>query len=258
MSYEISLTGKVALVTGSSRQIGIGAAICRLLAQAGANIFFTYYTPYDNDRPWGVRPEEPQQLLDELRGMGIRADAAEGDLADIQTPPNLFEQVELALGPVDILVNNATHDVEADIYSLTDESLDRHYAVNVRGATLLCQEFARRHNGRPGGRIINLVSGEMLSPMADNLPYAITKGAVEALTISLSGALAAKHITVNAVDPGGTDTGWMTGEQKTWLQQNTPLGRIGLPEDAAHLVLFLSSPMGEWITGQILHSRGGL
>ncbi len=257
MPYSIDLSNRIALVTGASRKIGIGAAICRLLAQAGASIFFTYYTPYDHLMPWGIHPEEPARLLDELRALGVRAEAAEADLADPETPENLLDQAETALGPVDILVNNATHDVEMDIYGLTAIALDQHYAVNVRGAALLCAEFARRHDGRPGGRIINMVSGELFGPMKGNLPYVMTKGAVDALTISLSAELAPKRITVNAIDPGPTNTGWMSPEFLEQLNQSGPLGRVGMPEDVAHLVLFLASPLGEWITGQIIHSRGG-
>ncbi len=257
MAYEISLSGKIALVTGASRKVGIGAAICRLLAQSGASVFFTYYTPYDQQRPWGIHPEEPAELLAELRNLGARVEAAEIDLSGTGAAENLFEQAETALGPVDILINNATHDVETDIYGLTGEIMDQHYAVNVRGTALLCAEFARRHDGRTGGRILNLVSGELLSPMKENLPYAITKGAVDALTITLSGSLAPKHITVNAIDPGPTNTGWMNAEYLVWHQQNAPLGRVGLPEDAARLILFLASPLGDWVTGQIIHSRGG-
>ena len=137
---------------------------------------------------------------------GGRAEAVEADLADPGTPARLFDQAEAALGPVDILMNNATYDVETDIYHVTAELLDRHYAVNVRGTTLLCAEFAKRHDGRPGGRIISMVSGELVSPMQGNLPYVITKGGVDALTIAFSAELAPKGITVNAVDPGATDT----------------------------------------------------
>lgn len=258
MSVEISLTGKIALVTGASRRIGIGAAICRLLAQAGADIFFTYYTPYDHDRPWGIHPAEPDELLRALRGLGVRAEAMEADLGDPQTPENLFRLAEERLGPVDILVNNATHDVETEIEDVTAEILDRHYAVNVRGAALLCAEFARRHDGRPGGRIINIVSGELVGPMIDNIPYVMTKGAIDALTITLSGSLAPKGITVNAIDPGPTDTGWIPPELYARLLKDSFFGRVGFPEDTAHLTLFLASHLGQWMTGQILHSRGGL
>jgi 3-oxoacyl-[acyl-carrier protein] reductase len=257
LAIEISLSGKTALVTGASRKAGIGAAIARLLAEAGANVFVTYFTPYDQEMPWGSQPEEARILLNSLQSCGVQAAASEADLADPAVPADLFDQAEAALGPVDILVNNATHDVEGNLYSLTARTLDQHYAVNVRGPALLCAEFARRHDGRPGGRIINMVSGEMLHPMVENLPYAVTKGAVEALTITLSGTLASKGITVNAVDPGATDTGWMTPEIKTWHEQNAPMGRIGLPKDAAHLVLFLASELSGWVTGQIIHSRGG-
>ncbi|GAA6616416.1 hypothetical protein NUACC26_022190 [Scytonema sp. NUACC26] len=83
-------------------------------------------------------------------------------------------------------------------------------SINVRGTTLLCTEFAKRHHGKPGGRIINLTSGQSLASMPENLPYAITKGAIEVLRISLSTSLASKGITVNAIDSGATDTGWMS------------------------------------------------
>ncbi len=257
MSVPISLVGKIALVTGTSRKIGIGAAICRILAQAGADIYFTYYQPYDQEQPWGSDPQEAAALLTELTSLGIKANASEQDLSDSAAPGRIFDLAEKQLGPVNILINNATYDIETDIDHLTAAILDQHYAVNVRGAALLCAEFARRYTDGPGGRIINLVSGELLSPMKENLPYAMTKGAVDAMTITLAGSLAAKGITVNAVDPGPTQTGWMSPDFLEWHRQNAPFGRVGLPEDAAHLVLFLASPLGEWITGQILHSRGG-
>jgi 3-oxoacyl-[acyl-carrier protein] reductase len=272
MSVELSLAGQVALVTGASRAAGIGSAICRLLARAGADVFFTYYAPYDSERPWGEDAAAPAALLAELRGPGEealrRAAAEQADLADPSTPARLFDLAERALGPVDILINNATYDDESDLDTFSAEVLDRHYAVNVRGAALMCAEFARRfgqrqNDGRqdgerhPGGRIVNLVSGELLGPMPGNLPYVITKGAVDAMTITLSASLAPRGITVNAVDPGPTDTGWMPPALRAQLEQQAPLGRVGMPDDAARLILFLVSPLGGWVTGQILHSRGG-
>lgn len=255
---ELSLAGKIALVTGASRSIGIGAAICRLFADAGADVFFSYYTPYDHEMTWGIHPEEPAKLREELLSKKVRASSHEVDLSDPAAPKKLFDTAESSLGPIDILVNNATYDVETDIYHLTAASLDRHYAVNVRGTTLLCQEYARRHDGRPGGRIISLVSGELVSPMQGNLPYVITKGSVDALTIALSAELAPKGITVNAVDPGATDTGWISPDLYQQLSNDALLGRVGQPIDAARLILFLASPLGGFITGQIIHSRGGL
>lgn len=118
--------------------------------------------------------------------LGVKAAGIEANLAQPEVTKKVLDFVEQTLGPVDILVNNAAHDQQADIYSLSAELLDTHYAVNVRGTTLLCAEFALRHDGRPGGRIINLTSGQSLAPMPENLPYAMTKGAIEALTLSLS------------------------------------------------------------------------
>lgn len=254
---DYGLSGKVALVTGVSRHNGIGAAIARELANAGANVFTTYYRPYDELMLWGSQPNEAEEIIESLKLLGVLASGLEANLAEQEVPQQLLERVEESLGPVDILVNNAAHDQKADIYSLSAELLDTHYAVNVRGPTLLCAEFAFRHDGRKGGRIINLTSGQILAPMPSNLPYAITKGAIEALTLSLSASLASKQITVNAVDPGATDTGWMSYEFRQTLEVNAPFGRVGTPQDAARIVLFLASEQGQWITGQIIRSRGG-
>ena len=255
---DYGLSGKVALVTGVSRNIGIGAAISRYLAASGVNIFTTYYRPFDELMPWGSNSNEAEEIIESLKLQGVEVAGIEANLAEIETVKILFDRVEKNLGKVDILINNAAHDQQADIYSLSPELLDTHYAVNIRGTTLLCAEFAKRYNGKEGGRIINLNSGQTLAPMPESLPYAITKGAVEALTISLSASLASKNITVNAVDPGATDTGWMSNEFRSNLEEKAPLGRVGRPEDAAKIVLFLASAQGQWITGQIIRSRGGM
>jgi 3-oxoacyl-[acyl-carrier protein] reductase len=121
---------------------------------------------------------------------------------------------------------------------------------------LLCAEFVRRYPGGLGGRIINLSSGQAITPMPESLASATTKGAVEAFTFSLAAEVASKGITVNAVDPGGTDTGWMTDENRIEFARQMGMGRVGQPEDAARLIAFLASEAGGWITGQVIHSRG--
>lgn len=260
---QIDLHGRIAIVTGASRRIGIGAAIARTLAAAGADIFLTYFRPYDADQPWGSTPHEVEQLLADLHSLSVRAYGLEANLAQPETPARVFEAVEGLLGQPSILVNNATHSEDGDIGVLDAAQLDRHYAVNVRGMALLCKEFVRRWPGRPGpgshaGRIINMSSGQGVTPMPGELAYIATKGAVEAFTTSLAAGVASLGITVNAIDPGPVDTGWMSAGLKARLEAQAPLGRVGMPQDIANLICFLASEQAEWITGQVLHARGGL
>jgi 3-oxoacyl-[acyl-carrier protein] reductase len=253
--FSVDLTGRVAVVTGASRRQGIGAAVCRMLASHGAGILFTHWQAYDQAQSYGADQDGPGALQRELRGLGVRAEALAIDLADPEAPGRVLDAAA-RLGPPQILVNNAAHSVDADYRTLDAASLDAHYAVNVRATVLLSVEFARRYRGGPGGRIISLSSGQGVGPMPRELPYATTKGAIEAFTSSLAPDVAALGITVNAVDPGGTDTGWMSEELKAHIRNELGFGRIGLPEDAARLILFLASDAGAWITGQTIHSRG--
>lgn len=252
-----SLHNKIAIVTGASRTIGIGAAIARELACGGADVFTTYYRPYDAQQPWGSQPAEAELLLNELRGLDVRAAGMELDLSEVDAVTRLFDAVEAALGSASILVNDAVVSEMGGWQELTADQFDRHYAVNLRAVALLCAEFARRCPAG-GGRIINLTSGQGLGPMPDELAYIATKGGLEALTTSLSPALARKGISINAIDPGITDTGWISPEQKAQWLPHAPFGRLGCPEDAARLARFLVSDEGSWITGQVIHSRGGI
>ncbi|MCP8969555.1 SDR family oxidoreductase [Ectobacillus ponti] len=251
------MNNRIALVTGAGRAKGIGAAICRSLADAGMDIFFTYWSSYDASMPWGAGQEEPLQLREDIRRTGARCEMLELDLSDPAAPGQLMEAVCARLGTPDVLVNNAAYSTSTSYADITAEELDRHYFINVRATALLSAAFARRFEKGNGGRIINLTSGQSLGPMPNEVAYAATKGAVDALTVTLSAELAPKGITVNAVNPGPTDTGWMTPELQEELLPLFGLGRIGLPADAARAVRLLASEDAGWITGQILHSEGG-
>lgn len=252
-----NLKGKIAVITGASRLKGIGAAICKELAAKGAHIFFTYWKAYDADMPWGIEEDEPLMLQEEIRSLGVQCEKLELDLSLIDSPVILLDEVEKRMGRADILINNATYSVNDTFETLNSETLDKHYAVNVRATTLLSSEFGKRFDKGKGGRIINMSSGQALGKMSGEISYSITKGAVETLTFTLSSVLMEKGITINAIDPGPTDTGWMNKELETEIVKEFPLGRVGQPKDAARLIAFLASDEAEWITGQIIHSEGG-
>jgi 3-oxoacyl-[acyl-carrier protein] reductase len=250
------LAHKVALVTGVTRRQGIGAAVALALARAGADVCTAYYRPYDRRMPWGVEDTEPEQILGALRQKGVRADGVEIDLADPEGPHTLFARAQERFGRIDILVNNAAYSMATRVEQMAAADLDHHYAVNLRAVLLLCLEFVKGFAHGGAGRIINLTSGQGLAPLPDDLAYAATKGGVDALTLSLSAAVAGRGITVNAVDPGPTETGWMRAEQRAALLATAPMGRLGTPRDAARVVAFLASEEAEWITGQVIRARG--
>ncbi len=251
----------IAVVTGASRRQGIGAAICRALATRGHDVFFTHWTAAD---VWSPDPGGPDALLAELRDLGIRAANLVVDLAESNAATLVLDNVAHQLGHPTILVNNAAHSTRDGFMSLDAATLDAHYAVNLRTTALLSVEFAQRHvhfrqeHEDATARIVNMTSGQGLGAMPGELAYIATKGAIDAFTVTLAAELAPHGITVNAVDPGATETGWMTSEFAAELRHQSPTGRIGQPEDAARLVAFLASDEADWITGQVIRSRGGL
>lgn len=160
---------KIALVTGASRKIGIGAAIERELARDGTDVFITCFRPYDHETGLACQPEEPQILLADLQNMGCNAAGLEIDLSKSNAPQHLFDHVEATFGPVSILINTATYSMRDGIENLNADQLDKHYAVNIRAMALLCARFVKRYkknfSGSNNGRIINLSSGQSVGPM---------------------------------------------------------------------------------------------
>lgn len=241
--------GQIAVITGVSHDRGIGYAICKKLASEGADIYFTH---------WASSSGWPNQLQHEIQTYDVRCQHAEIDLSQSEASIALLDQVS-KLGPATILINNAAHSTSDGYSKLDAKTLDDHYAVNVRATCLLSVEFARRFRDAKlkQGRIINMTSGQAQGPMTGELAYVASKGAISAFTLSLSAELAPLGITVNAVNPGPTDTGWMNEEIKEQLLPKFLSGRIGLPSDAANLVAFLASAEAAWITGQVINSEGG-
>ncbi|WP_426567539.1 SDR family oxidoreductase [Streptomyces canus] len=245
----------LALVTGVGRTVGIGAGIARRLAASGWDIAFTYWTPYDDRMAWGREPGATEAISRNLAEHGASTAAVEADLADADAPARVFDEVERQLGTVTALVMCHCESVDSGLLDTTVESFDRHFAVNARATWLLIREFGRRFAGVPGtGRIISLTSDHTVG----NLPYGASKGALDRITLAAARELAHLGVTANAINPGPVDTGWMSEEIREHCVRSTPLGRLGTPQDTAHLVDFLCSREGEWINGQLLMSNGGL
>ena len=251
------MNNKIAIVTGVSRLKGIGRAICCELASKGFDIFFTYWLPYDKKMPWGVDADEPETILKEILAFSVRCEKIELDLSSKNAVEILFNAVKNKLGDPLILVNNATYSTGTTINNLTESELDKHYAINLKATTLLSLEFIKQFEFNKNGRIINLTSGQSLGQMPNEIAYAVTKGAVETLTYTLSQEIASKGITINAVNPGPNDTGWIDEKLSNKLIKQFPKKRIGTPKDTAKLIGFLASEDADWITGQIIHSEGG-
>ncbi len=251
------LRGRVVVVTGAGRAEGIGAAICRGFADQGCAIFFTTYSPYDRATYRDDREGKgAAALAEELQQRDVLSGFIEADLSQRDCAECILDSVEERFGKPSILVNNAAYSARDGFEILDAAGLDAHYAVNFRGTALLSVEFARRFSAKTGGRIISVTSGQDREPMPGELAYAASKGAISAFTRSLAKEVASKGITVNAVDPGPTDTGWMSDELKGRLAGQNAFCRVGLPDDAARLIVFLASAAAEWISGEVIHARG--
>ncbi len=248
---------RAALVTGVGRRAGIGPELCRRLIDDGFRVCYSFWQPYDRDAPWAWEEGFSFAFEEELRSNAATAHALEIDLSLPESPASLFRQATERVGEISVLINNAAVSEMGGIDEIDGPMLDRHYAVNVRGMVLLTSEFVRQFNAGFGGRVINMTSGQGLGPMPEELAYAASKGAVEAFTTSLSPAVASRGITVNAVNPGPTDTGWISDDLREILLAQLPIGRIGTPADVANLVAFLISEEGGWVTGQVINSEGG-
>jgi 3-oxoacyl-[acyl-carrier protein] reductase len=258
----LPLRGRAAVVTGVSRRAGIGYAVARRLAALGATLFLHHYAPHDRDQPWGDDPGGPEAVIGGVRAAladaGASVHDAELDLALPEAPTQLVGSAAAACGHLDILVcNHARSGGDGPLGSLDAGMLDAHWAVNTRSSILLAQDFAAQHDGRPGGRVIFMTSGQDLGPMTGEVAYAATKGALASITRTLADQLAGQAITVNAVNPGPVHTGYSPPEAYEAVRRRFPQRRWGVPDDPARLIAWLATDEAAWITGQVISTEGG-
>ena len=269
-SLPYDLNGHVALITGANH--GIGAATARALAGCGASVLVSYFRtsdPEDYPEPYrSNRAKDADEVLAAIRARGGRAVAMEADLRDSGSPARLFNFAEKELGPVDILVNNATgwisdtftsggqHASGVKMVSVSQDTHDQVFSVDARGGALMIAEFARRHIERRAnwGRIIGLTSGGPLG-FPDEVSYGAAKAALENYTMSAAFELARFGITANIVYPPVTDTGWLTDTVRERIKQRPELIHIVGPDEVAEVIAFLCSDYARLITANIMHLR---
>jgi 3-oxoacyl-[acyl-carrier protein] reductase len=245
------LEGQVAVVTGASK--GIGAAIAEHLAAAGAAVVVNYATSKAG----------AEAVVQRIRQAGGKAVAVQADVSKLEDVRRLFSETKKAFGKLDILVNNAGVYEFAPLEAITSEHFHKQFNLDVLGLLLTTQE-AVKHIGHDGGSIINLssVAATLAPPQAS--VYSGVKAAVNAITRSLAQELGRRKIRVNAVSPGVIETEGLhaTGISGSDFERQalaqTPLGRIGQPQDIAPAVVFLASAESAYITGEILYVSGGL
>ena len=242
---------KNALVTGVSRRIGIGYAVARRLLDDGVGVFIHGWAPHDDAQPWGGEPGGTEAVA---RDLGVPF--VEADFADPAAPAHVVRAAREALGPLDILVVNHARSGHGRLAELTPDELDAFLHENVRASLLLVKEFAAQlADATRGGRVVLMTSGQHLGPMAREVAYAVSKGALQQATATLADELAPRGITVNTVNPGPTDTGYGLAEEDP--SGAMPIGRWGEPDDAARLIGWLCSDEARWVTGQTINSEGG-
>ena len=252
-----------ALVTGVSRRRGIGFAVTRRLLADGASVTAHSWAPHDADQPWGEDPVGPAGLLAELGAAAPGADrrlAHTGcDLAEPGAPADLVARAIERWGGLDTLVVNHAHSASGGLLAVTAAELDRSWAVNVRATVLLVQAFAERYTGTggAGGRVVLFTSGQHRGPMPGELAYVATKGALHQLTLTLADELIDRGITVNAVNPGPTDTGWADPETHRRIARAMPGGRWNTAADVAAAVAMLLGADAATLTGQVIDAEGG-
>ncbi|MDQ0471670.1 SDR family NAD(P)-dependent oxidoreductase [Labrys wisconsinensis] len=244
------LSGKVAVVTGASK--GIGAAIARALGAEGASVVVNYASSR----------EGADKVVSAITGAGGKAVAVRGDVAKAAEAQAVIDKAIEAYGHLDILVNNAGVYAFAPLEAITEEHFHRIFDINVLG-TLLTTQAAAKHLGE-GGSIINIGSAASRLTPPNSAVYTASKGAVDAITGVLARELGPRRIRVNGLNPGVVETegthsaGFVGSEFEQGIVAQTPLGRVGQPEDIARAAVFLATAEAGWVSGETIIVGGGL
>lgn len=243
-----SLAEKVAIVTGASR--GIGRAIAEKLAQEGATVVINYSHSAD----------KAQEVVSAITAQGGKAIATQADISRVADISRLFQETVDKFGKLDILVNNAGISLFKPLAETTEQEFDQQFALNAKGTFFALQEAALKVSD--GGRIVNISTGGTVNGGANFSAYVGSKAAIEGFSKCLAKELGQRGITVNTVLPGVTETDMnletLPEEARAAMIAQTPLGRLGKPEDIADVVAFLVSDQARWITGRNIPVDGGL
>jgi 3-oxoacyl-[acyl-carrier protein] reductase len=249
MNNTSTLANKIALVTGASK--GIGASIAKHLGTAGATVIVNY----SSSKPGA------DKTVEEIVAAGGKAAAIHGDFSKPKDITSTFAEIKEQYGKLDILINNAGVYSFSPFEQVTPEEFHREFNLNVLGLLLATKEPAKLI-GPEDGSVINIGSVVGSMPPANTSIYSATKGVVDNLTISLSKELGPRKIRINSLDPGlieteGTHTqGVLEGDFRESLVKNTPLGRVGLPEDIGPVAVFLASDAAFWVNGSKILAGG--
>lgn len=245
------LNNKVALVTGASK--GIGAAIAKHLAAEGAKVVVNYASD----------KEGAEKVVKAVTDNGGTAIAVQADVANEGDVNRLFDETKNAFGGLDVLINNAGIYQYEPIEQVSATSFHQQFNINVWGSILTIQASLKLF-GEKGGNIINVSSAASKMPMATGSVYSASKAALDAITVALSKELGAKNVRINSLLPGSVETegthtsGVMGSDFEKVLIANTPLGRMGQPEDIAKVAVFLASDDSAWLSGELLAASGGI
>lgn len=250
MSTNKKLTGKVAVVTGASK--GIGASIAKHLAAEGASVVVNYASSKSG----------ADKVVGEITAQGGKAIAVQGSVAKKADVERLFAETRKAFGQTDILVNNAGVYEFGPLEQISEDHFHKQFDTNVLGLILTTQEALKHFNG-DGGSVINISSVVGVNPLPNAAVYSASKAAVDAVTKSLARELGPKKVRVNSINPGMIETegthgaGIIGSEFEKNAAAQTPLGRIGQPQDVATVATFLASTDSGWITGETFLVSGG-